>query len=66
MLQKEYLAGIILGDGSIIKVSIDGISCSHNGFKKLCVSCAQHWTKDAKFREAFYETNKKYLERKWQ
>ena len=66
-IAKEFVSNgyIILHDGSKIKELIDGISCSHNTFKMICVKCMQHYSKDFKLRQAFYEINRQYLERKF-
>jgi hypothetical protein len=61
MLKKEFLSDIFFDDHTMIKVDGEGISCSHNTFKKLCIKCAAHWAKDTKLREAFYEMNRKYM-----
>jgi DNA polymerase I-like protein with 3'-5' exonuclease and polymerase domains len=55
---------IYLEDGSRILEKIDGISCSHRDFKQMCIQCMEHWSNDAKLRQAFYAKNKEYIEKK--
>lgn len=60
-VEQVFVTDIVLED-AIIRNTIDGISCSHNNYKKLCMKCMQHYSKDYKFHHAMYEINKRYLE----
>jgi hypothetical protein len=63
-MSKEFFISngfITLHDGSKIIDVPEGVACSHNNFKMMCVRCGKHLMKDHKLFEAFYDLNKNYL-----